>query len=330
MKKRSYIFLALLFIGGLIIYYLSSQSNDGLVQYDVRFPIDFIPYSNQPRTRVKIEDIEYRLLIDLGSPAYLTLREELLEKVQNKAPFRNRTIINLIGEEYPIQSYLIPKAKVWYLKIENFEIEEDSPGVQIYDSAKRPAADVVADVPGKIGRAVFINTGINLFMDFRNSAMFICNSLSYRKKDGYHLEKLVQFPFEMDRWQGIVWEVDTDLGTKRLLLDTGCSLNLIKPSIVKDQPCEEWLPGLQRYKSSKFVLGERDFGETNLTLSEMSPALGNFDGIIGMEFLEEHVVYLDFKKKIAYVGKSTECLDQNDACQMQLPYPVAPLIKESA
>ena len=121
MKKGFCISLALLFIGGLIIYYLASQFNKGPVRYDVRFPIDFVPCSDQPRTRVKIEDIEYRLLIDLGSPAYLTLREELLEKVQNKNPFRSRTIVNLIGDEYPIKSYLIPKAKIWYLKIENFE-----------------------------------------------------------------------------------------------------------------------------------------------------------------------------------------------------------------
>ena len=328
MKKTIYIFLALLLSGGLTIYYFSFRTNNWPAKYEIRFPIDFIHYSKQPRTLVKIEGIEYHLLVDLGSPSYLTLSKELLEKIQDKKLFRNHIMVNLAGEEHLTKSYIIPSAKIWYLKLANFEIEEDVPGVQIYDPNQRTTADLAADKPGKIGRSVFTN--LNLFMDFRNSAMFACHNLNDRKKNGYHLDKLVQFPFEMDINTGIIWKVDTDLGIKKLLLDTGCSLNLIKPSAVKGQPCEEWLPGLQRYKSSKFLLGGKDFGETNLTLSEISPVLGTFDGIIGMEFLKEHVVYLDFKKKIAYVGKSTECLEQADACQMQLPYPVQDPTKKSA
>ena len=158
---------------------------------------------------------------------------------------------------------------------------------------------------------------MNWFMDFRNAAMFGCSRISDRKKDNYCLEKMVQVPFEVDHLQGYVLKVETDLGIKRFMLDTGATHNLIKPSILEDRPRENWFAEIQRYHSSKFILGDKDFGSTPFVVLEISPAFGNLDGILGMEFFKEYVIYLDFEKKIAHIGKSSECLGEEGRAKLK-------------
>ena len=318
MKKTLYFFSALLVIGGLIFYYFSRQP----VGYDVRLPVDFVPYTDQPRTVVEIEGNIYRLLIDSGSASCLTLEKELLDKLQDKEFLQEAIIINAVGEKHLIQTYRIPQVKVWYLKITDVEIENATRGVTVDGPSNLTYEQVLEHRPGLIGRELLKMT--NWFMDFHNYAMFACKQITSRKKNGYHLDKLVQIPFLIDSKQGIILEIGTDLGVKRFMLDTGASCNFIKPSVIGDQICEDQVRGMQAYTSSKFVLGNKDFGIVKFGLFEIPAFFGNLDGILGMDFFNEHVVYLDFEKKIAHIGRSDECIsgearDKLRAFQFPLP-----------
>ena len=101
------------------------------------------------------------------------------------------------------------------------------------------------------------------------------------------------------------------------MLDTGSGHNLIKTSLLKDKTLKDWIPGKQRYHSSKFVMNGRDFGSTAFVPFELSSFFENLDGILGMEFFNEYIVYLDFEKKIAHIGKSTECLGEEDLVKLK-------------
>ena len=317
MRKTLSFFSALLILGGLTFYYFSSKPT----KLDVRFPVDFVPGSGVPRTLVKIEDNVYRFCIDLGAAHSLSLEKEFLDQLQHKEFLRDSTTTTGLGERHAVKMYRIPLAKVWYLHVRNSEIIERSPMVTFYGSSPSQK-EILAEEPGYIGRRFFIST--NWFMDFCNAALFACSHLSDRKKDGYCLDELTEIPFKIDNVQGFVLEADTDLGIKKFMLDTGASHNLIKPSVVQDHPVEDWFAQVQRYSSSKFILGGKDFGTTKFVLLEMDPFFGNLDGILGMDFFNEHVVYLDFEKKIAHIGRSDECIsgearDKLRAFQFPLP-----------
>ena len=310
LKKAIYFFSTLFFIGGLTFYY-SSRPN----VYDVRFPIDFVPGIGFPRTLVKIEGKPYRFFIDTGSSSCLSLEKELLDQIQEKQFLQNYITTNVGGEIYPVKAYRIPLVKIWYLEIKNPEIIEASPGTTVCKLPGIIAKPSLEQQPGHIGRAVI--SSMNWFMDFHNAAMFACGQLADRKKDGYCLDKLLQVPFELDSLQGYILKAETDLGIKRFMLDTGSGHNLIKTSLLKDKTLKDWIPGKQRYHSSKFVMNGRDFGSTAFVPFELSSFFENLDGILGMEFFNEYIVYLDFEKKIAHIGKSTECLGEEDLVKLK-------------
>jgi hypothetical protein len=299
---KKWICLLLVLSGiGLILYDQLGKPDS----YDVRFPIVFGPYFGEPRTDVKIEGKIYSFEIDLGSSTYLACRNDVLEEIQ-KEPSGGFSLIDFVGNEHKVKSYVVPQVKIQNLKISDVEINELAPVLTLYSD--RDPFEVNNESPGKIGRYVFEST--NLFMDFHNSVMFVCSCLNDRIKDGYRIKNLIAVPFEVYPEEGIFFTVDTDLGTKKFMLDTGSTKNYIKPCVVGDRTCEEWKPGLQIYHSSKFSMGSKDFGGTDFILLKIAPIYKNCDGVIGMEFLNDHIVYLDFKKKIAHIGKSTDIISE--------------------
>ena len=293
MKKWICLLFVLFGIGGLIWY-------DKIVKplsCDVRIPITFGPHFGEPRTDGKVYSFE----IDLGSSTYLGCRDDVLQEIE-KEPSEGFSIVDFAGNTHRVKSYIVPQVKIQNIKVSDVEVNELAPVLTLY--SMRDPQEINRESPGKIGRYIFEST--NLFMDFHHSVMFACSRLSDRIKDGYCIKNLVAVPFEMYPEEGVVFTVDTDLGRKKLMLDTGSTKNFIKPCVVGDRCCEEWKAGLQIYHSSKFSVGGKDFGGADFILLKMAPVFKNCDGVIGMEFLKKHIVYLDFKKKIAHIGKSDE------------------------
>src|SRR5262245_43364488 len=123
MKKKFLWWIGLLFIGGTLGFYNFLQPS----HYEARFPIDFIPYSGQPRTEVEIEGHSYPLMIDLGSSSYLTLTSEILDKI-DKQPAGYISTIDLKGNEYRSRACRIPQIKIRNMVISKLEAIEEEEG----------------------------------------------------------------------------------------------------------------------------------------------------------------------------------------------------------
>lgn len=277
--------------------------------HDAFFPITFIPGSGVPKTDVIIEGTSYSLIVDLGACLDLSLRADILENLQ-KEPLESTYSIDIKGNRFLENTYRLPEIRIRNMKIKTPEVHEENPsflveGSSIYDTSGQSPNEQLAQKQGRIGRGIL---GLsNLFMDFQNSVMFACSDLYKRKKEGYDIRKLQPVPFKVLS-EGIIFTANTDLGPRRFLLDTGATHSFLKPSLAKNISSVDLYPGLPCYHSSTFVLGGKDFGAIDLILFEIAPSLGDFDGIIGMDFLKEHIVYLDFAKKEALIGKSLKCM----------------------
>lgn len=283
-KKIPFLFLG----GGLLLL-------SGCVKtpyHDAFFPITFIPRSGEPQTEVKIEDNFYSLMIDLGATHTLSLRTDLLEHIQ-KTPLRTVRFHDIRGNNFTVNAYVVPEIKIRNMNVRNLEVQEESfefitKGSTIYDPSER--AD---QVQGRIGMGILGQS--NLFMDFSRSVMFACSDLYDRKREGYYLKRLTPVPFELIS-DAVILTAETDLGRGRFLLDTGVTVNVMKSSLCQGSSL-----------SSKLILGGRDFGEIDLTAFDIAPNLTHFDGVLGLPFLKTHVVYLDFTKRQAWIGKASEC-----------------------
>lgn len=313
MKKTKIVFVYLapvLIFGGFLFYYFQSDTH-----YEARIPLDFIPYSKQPRAEVLIEGNKYPLMIDLGSPSSLTLKTEILDTIQ-KIPTGIVYSTDFKGNEYKSKTYLLPEIRIRNMIITKVETIDEGinflkKGSVIYDDTGKNEKETTKEKPGRIGRKLFINGKANLLLDFHNSVMFACCHLKDRKKNGYQINQFVSAPFELSDAEGIVLSIDTDLGTQRFMLDTGTTRSLLNSSSSQCPDCEEWKPGLYQYQSLKFVFGGKDFGSQDFLLIEMAASFKNLDGVIGMDFLQNHVVYIDFDQKRIYLGKAEEVLSQN-------------------
>jgi hypothetical protein len=150
---------------------------------------------------------------------------------------------------------------------------------------------------GVIGRALL--SQFNLLLDFSKSVIFVTDQIHYLDALGYHLEKFIKIPFERQKGS-IIFPIDLDIGEKKFILDTGCTTSIINSSLLSDQKFDKALYGIPIFTTSKFSIGAHDFGMMDLLLVKIFTA-GILDGILGMDFLKTHVVYIDFDKKLIYM-----------------------------
>ncbi len=258
--------------------------------------------ADTPITQIEIEGNVYHVNIDFGSKFPVTLQKNILEKTSNKKKDGFGKWKDVRGNEYVKPSYIIPKTKINCLKLKNVSVQEED-DVCVANTSTVFSEDTkgIPKTCGAIGRPLLSQK--NLLLDYSNSVILLSNDGKKLKSLGYSIDKFVKVPFEMGKI-GITLKVDTDLGMKRMSLDTGCTVNLIRRDFFNDLEYpnpKEW-PGLPLYTTNSFVLGGEDLGSTNLYLYAITPELKEIDGFLGSPFLMKHVVYIDFENKMAYVS----------------------------
>jgi hypothetical protein len=292
MKKRN-AFLALFIVSAL----LSMWGSTFFRSYYFVIPIERLNSYHIPCTSVEIAGKNHPVEIDLGSKMALSLRKDILETLtKDSAGISNR--MDFRGSKYTTAAYSIPKVKIGSLSLQNIKAREEAElfttSGSIVIKAEEPPCD------GRIGREFF--SGKNLFMDFRCRTLIACSKLKDIKKEGYLIDNLISTPFKITK-DGIILEIETDLGTQKFVLDTGTTVSAIRSDGEKrDETQQEGkLPTIQ---TTAFIINGVDFGPRKLYLLDISREFSEIDGLLGMDFLEEHVVYLDFTQNTAHIGSS--------------------------
>jgi len=250
-----------------------------------------------PCVDVEIGEKSYRVELDLGAE-FSTLYEQDLCEI-DKRPCGSYSSFDVHGNKYKRAMYEVLGAKIHELKIPRMTILEESAdfakNTSFGENSKKAA------YCGRIGREIF--DGRNFLLDFASSKVIFCGSFNDLARDRYNLKNFIKVPFQMNR-VGICLRVETDLGEQILLLDTGSSHCLLRPPKEKEQLVIEASCPLPIWRSQKFSLGGCEFGPMGIMLLELTPLMNEIDGILGMDFLKEHAIYIDKKKSVAYIAKS--------------------------
>jgi hypothetical protein len=286
-----FILLALLFFAGWWCFFKTS-SNYFLI------PVHIDTYWGVPLIEVEIGKKNYPIQLDLGSRLSSLDGSDLSEI--DKTIYGKFYGFDLHGNTYENVIYQVSDVKIHNFPIPIVKICEESPEF-VTNSVFYGKLDKISN-PGRIGREVF--DGKNFLLDFSRSRIILCNSFKDLKRDHYKLENFVKVSFHINQ-NGICFQVDTDVGMKTLVLDTGSSCSIVKESFVEKQCSTESLHGMPMWWTKKFILGGFDFGCRNLGLFHISSDLTDMDGILGMDFLKEYAVYIDTGQSIAYIGKSS-------------------------
>src|SRR5579862_907719 len=104
--------------------------SDFFLQFYIKKEKDeFIPVtfseSELPLVKVEIEGNTYSLLVDLGFNAQLTLQKSILEKIRKK-PYGTVQFIDVLGNDYESQKYLIPEIKIGNITFAEVIVEEEN------------------------------------------------------------------------------------------------------------------------------------------------------------------------------------------------------------
>jgi len=283
--KRKALHLVILapFIGCLL-FWQSSKKITAL-------PLALSACSDLPYLDVTIEGISYPFLLDLGSSIELSARKPIVEKIQKKRRLGKTSWMGIKGNVYHSSLYELKTLKMGTSTFKNVRLGMNVDGFILKDMKLHNLIETDQEIlhqhPGSIGWPILEKT--NLLLDWFNEKAYAVKEIGELKTNGYHIDQWHKIPFELAH--GIIIEVATDFGIKRLILDTGATYTMVHSS------------KSNTYHSQKFILGGVDFGRTRIDMIKMPDAFRDIDGILGMNFLKQHIVYIDYKNKWLYLGK---------------------------
>lgn len=263
----------------------------------VQFTVGKIPYAE-----VEIEGQKYFLEIDLGANCDVCLHTDVLEKISKKRFVGKTYWYDIKGNEYESSKYAIPKIQMGKVQIGTPPVEEEDPKFSHNSNIWNPPEACDRITSGRIGSKMAQKA--HLLLDFNNSVFFLVRNREGLKKlarEGYCIENLLEIPFYSMKGL-IMFSIDTDAGKKRFLLDTGASTSIIKPTSVTEEELREMHKRPTFMTTSKFVMGDHDFGQMDLLFYDFADEFKDIDGFLGMDFCKKHVIYLDFKENKAFIG----------------------------
>ncbi len=295
MKKLSYLGLSCLLIVLTIFVFGHFFSHQ-----DFCIPITF-NRAGVPVLKTKIGECTYSMKLDLGSKFQITLCETVLDSL-DKEP---REIVHwrdAKGNFYESPSFSIPKITIgdtFVLKNliavqKGIQYEKN---VTIWNDNKNISEPVAF---GSLGRPLLEKT--NLLLDFPHSVIFLCKDKRSLKKAGFSLEEMIKVPLEITP-KGMIIKTETDQGVLKLLIDTCASISLVRASHFQNQEYPKESHGFEVFTSSKFLIEGKDFGKQEFLLYDITPELHELDGVLGMDFLEKRIIYVDYSNRVVFIDK---------------------------
>lgn len=234
-----------------------------------------------PLVDIEIAKKGYRVVVDLGASRPLSLQGKDLEALP-KMRYGTSCCINFWGDIQEEPSYLISAVKLGSLIFDDFVV------------TKKEASE------GYLGW--FFLKKVNVLLDHVRSMLYVSNDKAELLKEGYDLSAMIKVP--LIKSKGLVVEVMTDFGRRKVMIDTGSTINVLKSVDIDSPATPKESFGMPERATSHFLLNGYDFGPLTFHLCDF--AFTTVDGIMGMAFLKNHVVYIDYDAGFIYFQKPAQ------------------------
>ena len=253
----------------------------------------FLSNWNRPVVEVEVEGNRYAMLADLGTPFCGKMQKDRLNKIVKKVPIGEESFLDLRGNQYSSPGFVLDEMKLGELEISEIEILEENLEFiqQIHHpnipSKKKSLERRLKLIDGKLGRGFFQQ--FPCYFDLLYSRIYFSEKFDRFQIDR---EKFVKVPLELDR--GLLIEIDTSVGKKKFLIDSGATHSLIRESLVPKTG--------SIHHSIDVKIGGADFGKRSVVSYPLYDQLP-FDGVLGADFFLEYGIAFDFENKAVYIEK---------------------------
>lgn len=288
-----------------IFFLLIPSLKNGL---SICVPTFLRPDSQTPLINVQIENKTYKMSLDFGMSYAWALERALIEKMHQIHTAGTTISMDYKGTKYSHQSFNIP-----FLKMENL-ILQNLYGMEENDDFKKNTSNILKTKTykpemsvGRIGLKAF--SGWNFLFDFACNRFFLTkNSIDdFLKTNGRLLSNTVILPFEM-KYNVIFLNLETEVGPKRFFFDTGSTFSALKKSQFNENQIQEFKPGFWKYTCKNWGWKGLNFGEQKFFLFDCEFFCKEMDGVLGLDFIRKHVIFLDFENKKAHISEATPYL----------------------
>jgi hypothetical protein len=320
-RVRHVLIISFLIIAGVLPLLMKRHIrtiNAGLLKqkkpYFVPIKIEGFSSADIPYLKVKVENQTVEAKLDLGYEGTFNFPADVLKDIKEKKLIKHQSSYGLNGKTYKSDIYQIKKINIENVAFfpviaeeANLEFEQDIKFGSKDDSIKQNL--------GRIGWCLFQQ--FNIFVDCKHSLLALCDSLETLKRKGYAVDTFTMVPFSLNRGF-IEFEAMTEKGKLRCVLDTGSTWNLLNKDL--ENPSNQHMmfhaqntdqysflnpenkslmifDPKDTYEISNFNLGGKEFGP--MTFNRIKSPL-EIDAMIGMEFLNHTMMFIDFTHSKIY------------------------------
>lgn len=274
--------------GCLCLFFSSCSSLQ--VHDENQIPIHFLSCSDAPMVKVQIEGAEYVLLLDLGANVHLILKERVLEKLHHKESIGTSQRFDFQGNRYVQPEFMLESYRLGNITVKNPTAGEESlffltTGSKLIASGNnRRVTQQIAQIEGIVGSKFFLSSGRPCFLDMSHSILSVGETLS-ELGEIYPLTGFIQKRLEIENGLLCV-TLETNYGEKKFLIDTGAERSAIRRS-----------PSDPR----RIKLSLEHFGSWKFYTVQFPEEIPPLDGILGIDFLKKHPMFLDFLNLTIYI-----------------------------
>ena len=241
--------------------------------------------------------------LDLGLDADLSATKELTQNIKDKSFVKTVSMNGIRGGIYEENIYQVPSFKIGRLTTHNRFLNEENAAWEQESTIIHKKDPNVLHPPGRMGWRLFL--GITVFLDLKNGKMILAASIEDFFKKKHSLEGFTKTAFLIDH--GFIEFIgQTPQGPLRCILDSGCTSNLIHGENLNDEPLAKLITDESRFiQVDLFSIGGYNCGPITfrpIPIQFQTPV----NVILGMEFLLNHQVFIDFPHQEIYFSSSEE------------------------
>ncbi|MBU6382699.1 MAG: hypothetical protein KGR16_00055 [Verrucomicrobia bacterium] len=277
------------------------QPTKSLKEYPTYFfsvPILELSSTGVPYLIIQIEGKKIKVELDLGFRGEATFSKEVIQNIKGKTFVGQRTMYGARGKSYQKKEYKAPKIHIGNLAMRNCLMQEDVDEFLLDSYLATNSSLPHTEASGRIGWEIFKNC--NLFLDLPNSQIAFCDSAQTLETHGYPIKEFAKTPLHTERGF-IEMLVENPQGSSEIwVFDTGTTWNVINAND-NSLSIEEMISEPQNKITRAFNIGNIIF-DSVVFYKIPVPLPIHVDAILGMDFLKNHQVFIDFTHRQIYIS----------------------------
>jgi Aspartyl protease len=247
--------------------------------HPIRLRLNFV--QSNLVTTITVGDRTVQASVDTGGGA-ITLSKEILQSAGARSLGDTVVSTDSFGHESRHARFRVPVMTIGGETFRNMTV------IQASDTGGPP-------IPNGIGRQFLSRYFVVL--DYERGSMTLWPPSAERQERMNCGPSRIPMDHTEDDEQLVVSTFDTGSGPIRLLWDTGANISMLPETIVEKLRLATYTSGNTTFYHAKMLsAGGNDFGPIEFVVAPLKLP-GDFEGMLGRNFVEAHVVCLDYKHR---------------------------------